>query len=702
MSLAGRPRIVFFGPPGAGKTTLAAAFRDRGVDPVDTDGAADAALLLHSTRLESDDVETPVAAADALVVAIDAGAPAADVDRMFGDVRRFLDAFETGRTRGRAVAGLPVFLTLTKCDTVPDPAVVADRLRTRFHEYLADGPDGFGTIDVRVGTTGLPVDGRFVGAVTDAGKEFRTRAASSARRLTATTSAAGTALALLATGIGAFFATDTYGPDDPLVARVHAFQAKEGPPAVRFGDAWLARNRKELRGIAESSGFDRLPDELRGYVHDRLEEYDAYSTYRALFNPPRLGPGDVRTAAELDRLDADLRSTLLPPPEYAGGWAETDAVRLRDTWQADTAAVRTAEARIHDWYRGLTRRATGLVLADPFDPAWKADGDALLRDAATTPAKPADLLPGSSLAYAVPLDFARIDFDRRDWEDAKARLLNLREAVAAVSPGGVLDLPGPTGDTAASLALGTARLNKLPPADLAADRFSDPAKEELRKRYLRARETGLRHVREAVRSKLRSDTPLGWKALTSFVNEPAFRDWEQLLGRLAAFAGEHDTGSLAAFLRRDSFPVGVRDLEIAIPNDLSTQRLTPGPTLTLRRTPTTGEATVYRMKRVGEPTRRDGEIVAKYVPDDWGGELTLAPGVSLTASLPISADGPEVRLVWDSSRTKTFAFESLSRPAAVVQATGPRSPATGVRVTVGPADGLPVVPATIPDVSGGK
>jgi len=49
MSDMSRPRIVFFGPPGAGKTTLAGAFGGRAVEPVDDGrvaGAADALVAL--------------------------------------------------------------------------------------------------------------------------------------------------------------------------------------------------------------------------------------------------------------------------------------------------------------------------------------------------------------------------------------------------------------------------------------------------------------------------------------------------------------------------------------------------------------------------------------------------------------------------------------------------------------------------------
>src|SRR5205823_6655066 len=135
------------------------------------------------------------------------------VHETFTEVRAFLDSLETGRTYGLAVGGLPVFLTLTKCDKVLEqgdsPAAWATRvnerlteLRTRFDEYLADGPEGFGSLDVSAaavgGLTSQP-DGRFGAAalvldVTRAALAFRDRSARSNRRVTATVSGAGTLL----------------------------------------------------------------------------------------------------------------------------------------------------------------------------------------------------------------------------------------------------------------------------------------------------------------------------------------------------------------------------------------------------------------------------------------------------------------------------------------------------------------------------
>jgi hypothetical protein len=442
---------------------------------------------------------------------------------------------------------------------------------------------------------------------------------------------------------------------------------------------------------------------LREFVTARLAEADAYADYRDQFRPPRLGPADVRTLAELDRLDGELHSVLLPPEEYVSTWAETNAVKMHDKWAADVTALRSAEARLHDWYRGLVRRANGLLLADPFDPAWKTDGDALLRDVAVPPAKPTDPLPGSPgepLTYAVPLDFTQVDFDKRDWEAVRDRLSTLRSAVAAVSPGGPLDLPEPTGDAGVSLALGSDRLKSLPKAsdDWVADRFPDPARTELQKRYRRAFDAGVRHVRAVVRSKLptgQDDAPADWAAVAEFAKTDAgFQDWTALLDRLARLAGDKPPVPLVPFLTRTAFELTLTGLEVAVPVDLTSQRIDPGEVFSLK-----CGSTEYKMKRIGEPARRDGEIVARYVPDGWAGKLTLAPGDRLTASLPVSADGPEVRLVWDSNRTHSFAFESLSRAPALVPATGPRSPAAGVHLTVTPPTGLPAVPVVLPDLS---
>src|SRR5262249_46839615 len=160
--------------------------------------------------------------------------------------------------------GLPVFLTLTKCDALfrpgDDPnewlARVESRQRTireRFEEYLADegaGPLVFGSIDVSVAATALrfpdapgfaALGGGPVGVEdlcrgsTAAARAFRRRNEQSGRRLRWTLSGAAVVVGTMAAGLAALLAMpDTAG--DPLADRVRAFRDQAGPPAVRLAD----------------------------------------------------------------------------------------------------------------------------------------------------------------------------------------------------------------------------------------------------------------------------------------------------------------------------------------------------------------------------------------------------------------------------------------------------------------------------------
>ncbi|MGL6095111.1 MAG: hypothetical protein ACRC7O_04825, partial [Fimbriiglobus sp.] len=209
------PRVVFFGPPFSGKSALISAFL-RATDPTaddaipltlahpgngvrrelvthrlsptaatggavevcDCDGKAAGELLTHPdgfVRASSAGgaLATAVRAADSLVLVVDAAASAADIDDLFGAFGRFLESLEEGRTFGREVGGLPVFLTLTKCDALirPDdePTDWLARVESRksevrgwFEDFFgddiadADSPFlAFGTIDLHLAATAV-------------------------------------------------------------------------------------------------------------------------------------------------------------------------------------------------------------------------------------------------------------------------------------------------------------------------------------------------------------------------------------------------------------------------------------------------------------------------------------------------------------------------------------------------------------------
>lgn len=632
-------RIVFFGPPNAGKTGLLRAFLklagsptdypppatgpgrrpdvvpyaapvepsvpDAGFVLLDVDGRAASDLIANPDRLRGtrgrlmSAVAGEVRSADAIVLTLDAADTGGLLD-LFRDFARFLDGLEETRAFGREVGGLPVFLTLTKCDRLwlpgDDPAEWEARVQTRlrnvrreFEEYLAErteyaaAPVAFGSIEVHVAATALhfPADPRFeslgdgpygVGELSEdctaAARAFRDRAERSRRRLRWTLAGSSALLGTLLAGLLAVVAFGPGGDEDRLARRVLAYQEREGPAEVRFADRNFARNRAALEAIRDDSGFDRLPSEFQEFVANRLREFEAYQDYRDKFRPPQLGPAEVRSRAELDALESALAGGLAPPPEYAAAWADSPAVRLWEKWKQDAALLRQAEAALNEWYYGLIRRGTALTLGPALDAGWRRDVAALLRDAETPPFRPDAEIPGSErlpvrrgapLTYAPAFDFDRVDQVRYDWKETRDRLTDLRDMADALgtaagpgTPPAILDLPEPTGDPAASRPLAAERLKQLAEvyhvtaetaAKWAMSRFPDPVRGELQRRLQRAFDAGVRHARGLIRDKLGAsatgfvETHAAWESVAAWLDaDPQLQSWGRLLRLLARWA----------------------------------------------------------------------------------------------------------------------------------------------------------------------
>ena len=623
--LTGAVRVVFFGPPRSGKSVLldaVARYAGAGAedppltlsaaDPnavrrelvplrllvdrpgprsetgavlfLDCDGQAAQDLLTHADRLKQRTARTALAdairQADALVLVIDAGWSEAEVEAAFRSFDRFMEVLESTRADDREVGGFPVFLTLTKCDTLRRPADgptdwlarVEDhkrRVRERFNDWFqADaGPFlSFGSMDVRTHATAavVPADPGFAPYTDAAGgfgvaelfdaafaaaRDHQRRAVRSQTRLTWT---AGLAVGLLGVVLAVMFgltASRPPGPVELLTGRVVRLQQIEGPTAVRLSEANLERNRRAVAGVRESPAFDGLPPGLQAFVEDRHREYAAYTEYRARFQPPQFSPADVRTRADFDRLSAELVGPLAPPPEFERQWADTEMVRLRAKWREDLKLLEAAEAQVHAWFQGQIARASGLMRAavpvEVSPSQWRADITDTL--AQTPPFDPAAPVPGSeslpfgrgaALTFDTAFRFERSANARRDWEQMTARLADLRDLADAVglttNPNDPapppLDLPAPNGIDSRGLA--AARLEALkqrfPKAHDGTANWSvadlpAPLRDVLGQRLRLAAGTGVAHVHRLILGELalngRPDTPADWAKLTT--REPA-------------------------------------------------------------------------------------------------------------------------------------------------------------------------------------
>ncbi len=790
------PRVVFFGPARSGKSSLLEAFLRiaAGVDaelvgvsahaggglvphlvrvdrpalaggPVvvcDCDGQAAGELLCRPTALVRTAARGAVAdavrSADALVLVVDAADSPEQVDATFRAFGDFLDSLEEGRTFGREVGGLPVFLTLAKCDALARPDEepgtwlrrVGQRereVRDRFEDYFGSDviPSGspflaFGSIDLRPAATAIRVppgpmfeayadaDGTFgvvdlVHAVLPAAREYRDRLLRAKKRLKATVGGVGFLVGAMLLGLAFFGLAGGFGPQDALAQQVRDFRTHEAPAAVRLSDKNLAGYRKELADIRQAMGFLSLPADLQQYVERRLAEVDAYRDYRAKFQKPRLGPADVRTREELDALEAAIAGELAPPTGFAAEWTDTEAVRLRDKWKTDARLVREAEGQLHDWYRGLIRSANQLMLADkPPDFGWRTQVESLVKQAATPPFRAAEAVPGSPtvpvrrgepLTYAPAYEFDRLDLARRDWDETRDRLLQLRSLADTLglttgpgTPPAVLELPEPTGDTAVSLALGADRIRALSGSypdfkTWATANFPDPARRWLDPRLRAAFDTGSRHVRRVILDRLPADKPEDWTKLADgLLAEPALKDWGALLGAIRAWAEPGSTpvdpvAELAAFLKQQRFDVTLKSLDLTIPDDLLDARAVPAGKLVVRVHPPGGEAKEFAFKPVGDGTRDRPVTVFRFTPDGHPGTLSLRPGDDVTATLPLRSGGQDYRLVWSGGRSASFRWDALNQPP-VLEKVGPL-PAP-VRVPGVKLDGGPAVPGLLPDV----
>ena len=626
-------RVVFFGPKDSGKSSLMTAFEKvasvgaeeepvplsldelpsagrivirRKVkvdlpdsDPtapfitlIDCDGGAAGQLLRDATALTRpvirNELLDALRSAEALVVTVDATDTLTAVNDQMTSLRSFIEALRAGRTFGREIGGLPVFLTLTKCDKLyekgmtPDEWVTAiERQKAVVHAQYVDALGGhagglFGDIELELEATAAKVPpvhpfeylsddaGAFrvqnlLRNVLNAASSYAARRRQAKKRLGWTVSVALGLFGLMLAGFVALALTGEPGPLELLTARVRQARTEEGPPAVRLADRNIDRNRKTLEELRASPHFAELPSDLRKWAADRDREYGEYGEHRKLFQPPQFSPADVRTAGELAKLTADLTDALAPPVEYAKAWEKTEAVRLRDKWQTDRDLLVKAEAETHDWYRNLITRSSTLMNIETPDAAWRTRATALLTDARTPPVNPTDPIPGSPtvpirrgdpLKYAAAYDFERTDLARQDWEFVARKLADLRDLSDALGltvdptaapPAAPLDLPEPTADPLPSLSLGAERWKAIRErfpraadgtANWSASYFPDPVKQTLARRARAAAETALRHVRRMIlfEVKSRPDTPADWPKLAGgLLATPEMQDWSRLV-----------------------------------------------------------------------------------------------------------------------------------------------------------------------------
>ena len=503
----------------------------------DCDGRVANELL---TRRKSFDTDTKAGSlaeavldADALVLVIDAAASPEQIDADFREFTRFLKFLNDYRTKDRMVGGLPVFLTLSKCDLLVRDGESSEswvariddkkgQVFDRFAEFMKrsdrehPGTEwlGFGSIGLDVHSTAVvrPVlenqpspplmrpepfgVAELFHHCIDAAKAYRARAAHSDTRLMWTL---GLAVALIAAMLvfgGIVLMRGEGGPESPLLAKVQNFQGTEPQTASqRLRESTLLTRLAVLTELHDDPDFKKLPKTEREYVEGRLKEMKDYRLFREAFTNLS-APAEVTTIQELDRLQKSLTDANIPD-EYKTEWAQTEAVKLRTKWAADIPLLRDAINKVNGEYLDMIGRGSRLLFAGTLDGTWQGDvRDLMQRDA--SPTYPENKLIPESETLPFPRDkplkyktaYAIVDANRRQWETTRDKILLLNEMAMAL---GILGNPN---DERAVLVFGPSNIGTDISA-LETKRWS-----ALKRAYPRYREWSLNGLPEAMKKQI--------------------------------------------------------------------------------------------------------------------------------------------------------------------------------------------------------
>jgi len=788
-------RIVFFGPPASGKTQLlraVAAFAGKGAEEapielthpdgnalkaliplqmivdlpgpkaetgevhfLDCDGRAAARLLEQPEELRRtsarDELRNAIRYADAIVLAVDVMWDVPELRENLRQFQLFLGALEGVRTFDREAGGMPIFLALTKCDALKRPQDSNTQWLSRvtrrqsevldhFHDLFDDRANDlaafeFGSLNLEVKPTAAQMPFGIEDLATSllaAARANAERTRNSERRLIRT---AGGLVSLFAAFFAVFAAMELLGPPsalEKLTADVQSYRDRAAPAEVRFADANFAANRRQVQALIDSPEYEKLPGDLRGYLLAVASEFDRYREYRERFQPPQFSPAEVRTAGEFQKLQTDLETILLPPPEYREAWRETQAVRLHAKWQRDSELLQSSEDQLHGWYRELIRRATQSMLVERPSASWRESATALFQESSQLPYPATEPIPGSPkvnvprgkpLTYAAVYGYERVASAERDWESTSRKLrdlVQLCEALGMIAPGegkpsAVLVLPE-NGD---SLRLAGERLERLKAfypdamdgtANWNASNFPDPIRQELLRRLRLSVEVGVRHVQRVIRKELpESDTRNDWRMLDErTLNAPELRAWGTFLQKLSQWADQsrgNPVEELSVFLKRERFEWPVEKFALYLPNALRVEKLLPDGSFTVTVTPREGLPRVT-LFRDAKPTNRDAQgTVWQFTAPAGTPAITYEPGDAFAVEVALRSADSQFELKWNEGRTNTYRFDRIASEPVLVkieQPAGLPQRATGVKLTMLSESAAIRVPVLIPALPGVK
>jgi hypothetical protein len=721
----------------------------------DCDGRIANELLSQRQSLEKDAkpgrLAKAILDADALILAIDASAANEQLETDFREFVRFLRILESQRSHRRAVGGLPVFLALTKCDRLvkePVPKLewakrISERqnqVKERFAHYLEGnaGPGAplvtFGSLEMRVFPTAVKwpalsdsPDQRSPLGVAELFHDclrsaygFRRRCGSANSRLRFILAAAAGFFGVAALFV--FLLLRTGGPVAiplALTEKVAQFEARDKPLPVRLADNMLQRRASDLTELRDHRDFDKLPDDKRNFVRDRLDELQSYLRLREqvaqIAQLP--APEMVRNLMELNQIQQRLENQAAVPEKYQHDWEKSPppAVVERNRLLKDCQALRDGVDELKTFYAALKNKANDRLFDTDFQGRWEDQVAVIFGNESNPPFRRNEGVKGT--AY----EFDEVVAAEKEWQAARQKLRIVRDMALALGligdpagPAAVLALASVPADADIRSASTTRfeNLKRLYPDwktwSLAS--APDALQGELRKKLKRSVDQMIHDGQRLILDKLRQIRPSGpdtasdWKEIAAWLTSPPLQDWRDLLGFAAKLldpAGEDPVTAAPSFLQKDSFDMQLKALTVRIPANLPQGMMAPGETMQVHFHPQDGKrepvTLSFQIDRSAIVEEAQGKKY-RFNLEEGDGKVVFKLGDAFDAELPLMKGMKAWAFIWSKSGTASFAFDCLTREPLLRAANdaGGGSVADGVSASV---DGrFPVVPALLPNV----
>jgi hypothetical protein len=427
---------------------------------IDCSGAAAQKLLASQTPLES---STPlgraVFEADAVLLVVDASAEPAELDRDFAQLAVFLSRFQEARGRRIDVAGLPLYVVLTKCDLLARATDthsqwmqrieegkrrVAERFQD-FAERQADLP--FGGVELRLWATAVkrptladrpakPMEPYGVAElfrqVFASAREFQQAREQASGRLSLAVIGTFGLILLLGLVAGLFYMLRPSLALTDLENQVRAVL-----PGTTTADRLrepLDERVEKLQELKKHALYPELPEKLREEAAQAEREIEAYQEANKELLAKVTDPRFATREEELNEIGKKLDAFRLPDT-YAQTWNDTKLAKRLAQWQFDLQKLRETVAEEEKWMRqqialGETLiKQGGLVLAKSLSAAERDAWFLKVKEYIEREPryKRSDrVAPGSSLTYDHVYKFQSVAAARKDWDRAKERLKELR------------------------------------------------------------------------------------------------------------------------------------------------------------------------------------------------------------------------------------------------------------------------------------